>query len=868
MLTVSKNEKEYSVRDEAPDKTTDYSMSVALLELEQCQRDMLSSGVQTEDVVEAMLGMVRQRLPGSIATVLWKDSVRLALRMSPAVRIPDGLTQTLATEVSGQIDAWINASSGRAVVRAEEVGGMDRLHHAAMAAGYPETRAVPVLSSSRKPLGLLLLQFAVVPVSAAAEILAEHLGFLIGATAERGLADGALQDAREQFGAVFNGGASAIALIDPASETVVDANDAFGALLGYDKEEIAGMSLSAVSVDGSSRIEVSDDAADADGGRPVFRRWFQRRDGSVFPAEYSTREFVSQGRSLLCLIGRDITEDFHAEGRLLLADKVFESMGEGAIIVDGRRRVISANRALLGMTGYSAEELIGKDASFLYDEADYWWQITQRSLDTGDAREHELYMRKKGGQLFPCLVSLSVAGHGRLVAPRLILVHKDVTQHRRTEHHLHFLANHDVLTRLPNRMQFYKRLDQAMAHAAEEQRSFAVLFIDLDRFKNINDTFGHSAGDLLLQLVADRLGRHIRKSDLLARLGGDEFTVLAEYMPDLQDVVALADHVMEALAQPFYIEGHELFVTASVGISVYPHDGRDTETLIKSADTAMYHAKSLGKNNYQFFLADMHSKPLEHLMLENALRHALERGEFMLYYQPKVDSATEHIFGMEALLRWNHPTLGIVTPGRFIPLAEETGLIREIGSWALREACRQNAIWRRAGYRSLVVSVNLSTVQLMSLDFAATVGGILADTGLDATCLELELTESAIMESPEQSSRTLQALRDMGVKISIDDFGTGYSSLNYLKRFPINTLKIDQSFVRDINIDANDAAITDAVISLAQSLKMDVIAEGVETAEQLRYLQRHGCNAYQGFLFSRPLPSAEFQQLLTVEPVR
>ncbi|MGN6389525.1 MAG: EAL domain-containing protein, partial [Burkholderiaceae bacterium] len=511
-------------------------------------------------------------------------------------------------------------------------------------------------------------------------------------------------------------------------------------------------------------------------------------------------------------------------------------------------------------------ELIGKDAGFLCDDQAHWREILGQFPGRQPHYETEVLLRRKNGQIFPCLLSLSHAERPTGDAPGLVAIYRDITLRRRNENHLRFLANHDLLTRLPNRMQFYRRLDHAIGEAARSERAFAVLFIDLDRFKNINDTFGHSAGDLLLQMVSDRLSRNVRKSDLLARLGGDEFTVLAECLPDTHDVVALTDHIMDALAQPFHIEGHELFVSASIGIAVFPQDGRDAESLIRSADAAMYHAKGLGKNNYQFFIPDMNTRALEQLVLESALRHAIERGEFMLYYQPKVQASTEHIFGMEALLRWNHPTLGVILPNRFIPLAEETGLIREIGRWALREACRQNAIWRRAGYPSLVVSVNLSSVQLISPDFADVVAAILAETELPHECLELEITESVIMESPEQSTRTLQALRDMGVKISIDDFGTGYSSLNYLKRFPIGTLKIDQSFVRDINTDPNDAAITDAVISLARSLKMDVIAEGVETPEQLRYLQRNGCDAYQGFLFSRPLPSAEFQQLLTAQP--
>jgi diguanylate cyclase (GGDEF)-like protein len=470
-------------------------------------------------------------------------------------------------------------------------------------------------------------------------------------------------------------------------------------------------------------------------------------------------------------------------------------------------------------------------------------------------------LRRKNGTLVPCLLSLHFALHKADEPVTLIAVYKDLSMRRQQDNRLLFLSNHDVLTRLPNRLLFYKRLDQAIASAQREHRRFAVLFIDLDRFKNINDTFGHPTGDLLLQLVSDRLYECMRKTDLVARLGGDEFAILAESVPNMTAVIELAEQVMAALAQPFYIEGQELFVPASVGISLFPQDGDDANTLIQSADVAMYRAKGSGKNNYQFFAADMNTASLEHMMLENALRHALQRHQFQLYYQPKVQASTASIYGMEALLRWNHPDLGIIGPSRFIGLAEEMGLIGSIGDWALQEACRQNAEWQRAGYAALVVSVNLSSRQLKD-DIVKTVAETLDRTSLAARWLELELTESTVMQEPEQNALVLHALREMGVQISIDDFGTGYSSLSYLKQFPINTLKIDQSFVRDITEDPNDAAITDAVIAMARSLKMEVIAEGVETTEQLNFLRENGCDAYQGFLYSRPLPAREFQKLL------
>ena len=504
------------------------------------------------------------------------------------------------------------------------------------------------------------------------------------------------------------------------------------------------------------------------------------------------------------------------------------------------------------MTGYGQEELVGRDGGFFYDDKKLWHRIASKCLRSQTPGDAEVMLRRKNGTLFPCLLSLHFARQGASDPVTLVAVYKDVSAWRQHENRLLFLSNHDVLTRLPNRFLFYKRLDQAIAVANRNRRRFAVFFIDLDRFKNINDTFGHPTGDLLLQLVAERLEECVRKTDLIARLGGDEFAILAESAADMAAATELAEQIMAALSQPFHIEGQELFVAASIGIGIFPQDGANAEALIKSADVAMYRAKGSGKNNYQFFAAGMGTAPLEHMMLENALRHALPRGEFQLYYQPKVHASSARIYGMEALLRWNHPDLGVIGPARFIPLAEEMGLIRVIGGWALQEACRQNAEWQRAGHAGLVVSVNLSSSQLQG-DIVATVSDTLLQAGLAARWLELELTESTVMQAPEQNALVLHALREMGVQIAIDDFGTGYSSLSYLKRFPIDTLKIDQSFVRDITDDPNDAAITDAVIAMARALKMGVIAEGVETAEQLRFLRENGCDSYQGFLFSQPL---------------
>ncbi|MCC7483916.1 MAG: EAL domain-containing protein [Burkholderiales bacterium] len=449
-------------------------------------------------------------------------------------------------------------------------------------------------------------------------------------------------------------------------------------------------------------------------------------------------------------------------------------------------------------------------------------------------------------------------------------VGKDVTEEKRVESRIRHMAQHDALTDLPNRLLLYDRVGQLIAASGRRPRVFALLFIDLDRFKNVNDSLGHQVGDKLLQAVAARLLACIRKSDTVARIGGDEFVILLSSLADGQYAGAIAQKVLDLLSAPFGIESHELHVTPSVGICTYPQDGHDVETLTRNADTAMYHAKEMGRNNFQFYTPEMNAAAQHRLALENDLRRALERGEFQLHYQPQIDLGTGALVGFETLVRWRHPERGMVPPSEFIPVAEETGLINTIGEWVLRESCFQAARWAREGHPPLQVAVNLSAHQFRRASVTDTVERALADAGLPAGRLELEITESAIIDQPEQAIMTFKTLSDMGVQLSIDDFGTGYSSLSYLKRFPIDKLKIDQSFVRDLNTDPDDAAIVTAIIAMAHSLSLEVIAEGVETGEQLTFLKLLGCEKAQGYHLGRPQPAAEFERLLRerARPVR
>jgi diguanylate cyclase (GGDEF)-like protein len=425
-----------------------------------------------------------------------------------------------------------------------------------------------------------------------------------------------------------------------------------------------------------------------------------------------------------------------------------------------------------------------------------------------------------------------------------------------------YLAQHDSLTDLPNRVLMNDRLVEAIALSSRYQRKLAVLFVDLDRFKRINDSLGHVIGDRLLQSVARRLLTCVRSSDTVSRQGGDEFVILLWEERHPLDAAVTAQKILQALRAPHFIDQHELHITASIGIVIFPEDGTVAETLMNNADFAMYHAKEHGRDNCQFFKPEMNLLAVERRALEGSLHHAIEREELSLNYQPKIDLVTGEITGMEALIRWRHPQRGLVPPGQFIAVAEECGLIVPIGRWVLREACRQARAWQRAGLPPTSIAINISAVELRDRGFASAVRAALADSGLEPRYLELELTETVLMEDSRSIADMLRELKEIGVLLALDDFGTGYSSLSYLKRFPIDTLKIDQSFVRDLTTDADDAGIVAAVIGMGNSLHMRVVAEGIETREQLEFLQEYNCPQGQGFYFSRPLPAAECGKLL------
>lgn len=438
----------------------------------------------------------------------------------------------------------------------------------------------------------------------------------------------------------------------------------------------------------------------------------------------------------------------------------------------------------------------------------------------------------------------------------------DITERNLAQRELIKLAHHDVLTGLPNRILLHDRLLQAKALAHRMQSRFALLFLDMDRFKIINDTLGHAVGDDLLRMIAHRLRQCFRETDTVARIGGDEFVVLMQHVDAQDNISSLCDALLAEFAEPFQVRSHELFVTCSGGVCLYPDDEDDIEVMMQKADIAMYHAKAQGRNNIRFYTDSMDQNASRRFTITNSLRRGLDRGEFKLYYQPKLDVATDRIVATEALIRWQHPELGLLSPTEFIQLAEENGLIVELGEWVLREACRQNNLWQQDGLTGLRIAVNLSGYQLQHSKLVETVQNVLQESGMPAALLELEITESVIMQNPDYAVEVLNELSELGVHISIDDFGTGYSSLAHLKRFSVNTLKIDKSFVRDVENSSTDAAIASAIIAMGSSLQLKVIAEGVETEQQLAFLRQNNCDQVQGFLISRPLPPEQALRVL------
>ncbi len=594
-----------------------------------------------------------------------------------------------------------------------------------------------------------------------------------------------------------------------------------------------------------------------------------RADGQKIPVELRTMLMWDEyGRFEGMLgVGRDISQQRRAEKEMRMAATVFEHSTSAILVTDPAGYIVQVNEAFSRITGYSAREVLDQLPAMLTADRQQAEQLNYiiGQLNLRGSWEGEIWLKRHTGDNYPAWVGITAVHDedGDLVS--YVCFFSDISERKASEQRIHRLAYYDGLTHLPNRTLFQDRLHTALQYAERHQEWVVLMFLDLDRFKPINDSLGHAAGDRMLKDVAVRLSACVHEDDTVARMGGDEFTLLLQPRATregaLNRAIHVAEQILDSLARPFVLEGREFFVTASIGIALSPQDGRELSQLMKNADTAMYHAKERGKNNFQFYQADMNARALERLELESDLRHALEQGEFLLYYQPQFSGDGKRLTGVEALLRWRHPTRGLVPPGEFVPVLEELGLVVQVGEWVLNEACRQLKAWHRTKMRLPKISVNISARQFADGQLAERIAAIIEDSGLPPACLELELTESILMRDVGQAMAILENLKRLGLCIAVDDFGTGYSSLNYLKQFPIDVLKIDRSFVDGLPDGERDAQIARAIIAMAHSLNLAVIAEGVETHAQLNFLREHGCDEVQGYLFGHPVPAAQFERL-------
>src|SRR5476651_1661441 len=564
-------------------------------------------------------------------------------------------------------------------------------------------------------------------------------------------------------------------------------------------------------------------------------------------------------------VGRDISQQRRAEKDLRMAATVFEHSTSAILITDPAGYIVQANDAFSRVSGYAVAQVLDQLPTMLTvdDQQEAHLAYILKQLHQRGSWEGEVWLKRRSGEHYPAWVGITAVFDDEGDLASYVCFFSDISERKASEQRIHRLAYYDALTHLPNRTLFQDRLHTALQQAERHQAWVVLMFLDLDRFKPINDSLGHAAGDRMLKEMATRLLGCVDDDDTVARMGGDEFTLLLQ--PRIHREVALnraihvAEQILASLVKPFVLEGREFFVTASIGIALSPQDGNELSQLMKNADTAMYHAKERGKNNFQFYQADMNASALERLELESDLRHALEQDEFVLYYQPQFSGDGKRLTGAEALLRWRHPRRGLVPPGDFIPVLEELGLVVDVGDWVISEACRQLKTWHQAKVRVPKVSVNISARQFSDGQLGNRIANILKETGLPPACLELELTESILMREVSEAMQILDGLKRLGLSIAVDDFGTGYSSLNYLKQFPIDVLKIDRTFVDGLPSGEQDAQIARAIIAMAHSLNLAVIAEGVETHEQLDFLREHGCDEVQGYLFGRPMPANRFE---------
>ncbi len=702
--------------------------------------------------------------------------------------------------------------------------------------------------------------------------MAEEIGHALDGqqlAEERARAQARLAESESRYRELFEASPQPMWVVEAGTLGFLAVNQAALDAYGHARERFLQMALPDLHASAGAPSGLPD-AADRESGEPARCQGLARHrcaDGRPIEVEWVAHALVWSAREAWLMLVTDVTERRRAEAGLRLAAQVFEGSGEAIFIADEQQRIVSLNRACAAITGYPAAELPGQPLERLLgsdDDPDALAACLQ-ALATGGAWKGELWSRRCDGSPYPQWLSMSAVRDPEGRTTHTVAIFTDISERKAAEARIRHLAQHDFLTGLPNRRLLEDRLQQAVAFAARRSGRVGLLFLDLDRFKIINDTCGHPVGDALLRELACRLTGVLRESDTLGRSGGDEFIVLLPGLDDPADAGRVGRKLLAAICEPVQVGEHELYVTGSVGIAVYPEDGHDAETLVRHADTAMFHAKHAGRNQCQYFTPAMNTANDARIWLENALRRVLERGELRLEFQPQVEVASGRTLGAEALLRWRHSERGEIAPADFIAVAEDCGLIVPIGAWVLESACRQAREWLDAGLPPVRLSVNVSAVQFRSPGLSASVAAALAASGLEPGWLELEITEGCLMEDATAARTTLEALRTHGVSIAIDDFGTGYSSLAYLKHFPIQRLKIDRSFVSGLPGDASDAAIARAIVHLAQSLHLETVAEGVETAAQRDFLAGLGCESAQGWLWSRALDPDAFAARLLAE---
>lgn len=650
-------------------------------------------------------------------------------------------------------------------------------------------------------------------------------------------------------------------MITDSHTTIISINPAFTHITGYEEPEVVGQKPTLLKSGKQSPVFYSRMwKAIMQTGSWQGEIWNRRKTGEIYP-EWLTINAVRDERHKIVnyvAIFSDISERKRAESKLRLHAKVFDNATEGIMITDTDMTILSVNPAFTHVTGYSEEEAIGKTPRLLHSgrQNPGFYVGMWASIHATGSWQGEIWNRRKNGEVYPEWLTVNTVKDEMGRISQYVGIFSDITERKAAENHLKYLAHFDSLTGLPNRFLLRDRLDQAILQAERSQRKVAVLFVDMDRFKMVNDSLGHAFGDKLLQQVATRLTESVRRSDTVSRMGGDEFILLLPDIHDPEDAIMVTEQIVNELELPFLIDGQELHMRASVGISIYPMDGRDFETLVTSADLAMYRAKEQ-RSRCERFTADIDQTFRRKIELEHELRRAMELGQLEVYYQPQVDLATGLWEGLEALLRWKHPVFGFVAPDEFIPIAEDSGMIVGIGEWVIREVCKQQREWEVQGIEAPVVAINLSARQLQDAGFVQTFKTIVGETGADPKKLAIEITENNSVDRIEAVPAVMKEFREFGVRVAIDDFGKGHSALSYLMHLPIDIIKIDKRFINDIHTDRSKAVITKAIVDIAHGMNLRVIAEGVETGEQYDFLRGLNCDAIQGYYAGRPAPPAQ-----------